>query len=373
MVYRELFGTESISRLGFGCMRLPVNEKNGAVRVYDEKAIPLIRSAYEKGINYFDTAWTYCGGDSERAMGAALKPFRNKVKISTKLPMWEVKTADDFWLFLKQSLSRLDTDYIDYYHFHSVNQAFWNTIQRLDFIGLAQKAQKMGCIKHISFSFHDQPALLKEITDSGVFDSVLCQNNILFTLNEDAIRYAKQKGLGVFIMGPLCGGTLASAGNSFGEIFNTTASPVEIGLKFVWGNPNVDCLLSGMQTEEELCENARYSQQFNAIAMEEWNELKQCAEGTKRLLEIYCTDCQYCFVCPHNIRPSHIFKMYSNLTTWKLEESAKKAYDILCRDEWWYGAHPDLCTNCGRCVKKCPQGLLIPHLLKKSIAKLKTL
>ncbi len=372
MVYKKIHG-EEVSRLGFGSMRLPMVEKYGKMRVDDEKSVLLLRRAYEMGINYFDTAWTYCNEDGERALGYALKPFRSKVYLSTKLPMWNVKKPDDYWVYLEKALKNLDTDYIDFYHFHSVNKSFWDKIIEYKFLDFAQKAKAQGLIRHISFSFHDKPELLKEIVDQQIFETVVCQYNLLNTINEDAIAYAKERGLGVFIMGPLAGGNITLADKNFMQKFETDiTSPAELGLKFVWGNKNIDCLLSGIDSLKVLEENIQYESRPD-LDENQWSSIRQTAENVSDLLEIYCTDCQYCFVCPRNIRPANIFKQYNSWKTWGLKDAALKAYNVMLTNEWWYGNRPDLCTGCGACMKKCPQKLNIPQLLKKVTAEFEQL
>jgi predicted aldo/keto reductase-like oxidoreductase len=374
MIYSKITNSEiNISKLGFGCMRLPTIEDKGKVRVDDEISVPLLHRAYELGINYFDTAWTYCGEDGERAVGHALKPFRDKVYISTKLPMWYVKKPEDFWFYLEAQMKRLDSSYIDFYHFHSVNKEFWKTINDLKLIEAAQKAKQQGMIRHICLSYHDKPELLEEIIRTQAFETVLCQYNLLNLINEEVMGFAKKSGMGVFVMGPLAGGNISLANSSFLEKFGNVEveSPTELGLKFVLGSPYVDCALSGMRSIEELEENVKLVE--TPLEAKQWQKIRQSAEKISKLLKVYCTDCQYCFVCPKNIRPAHVFRMYNNWKVWGLEQAAKQAYTVLNKDEWWFGNKPEECINCGACVKMCPQKLDIPALLEKVDSEFKEL
>jgi predicted aldo/keto reductase-like oxidoreductase len=213
MKYRDFGKTGlKISQIGFGCMRLPEIERDGQRVVDEEKAIPMLRRGYELGINYFDTAVGYNNGQSQYVVGRALKPFRDKVMISTKLPLGMVNETDDFKRVLFQSLERIDTSYIDFYHFHGINKRdFDEKIVPLKLMDEARKAIDEGLIRHISFSFHDDPNNMKYIIDRGeIFASVLMQYNLLDRSNEEVLAYAHEKGLGTVIMGPVAGGRLAA-------------------------------------------------------------------------------------------------------------------------------------------------------------------
>lgn len=208
MKYRKMGKTGiEISALGFGCMRLPEYEKDGKWYIDNDLAIPMLRKAYEYGVNYFDTAYYYCHSNSERTLGQAVKPFRDKVYLSTKIPLEEVHSKEDFWGLLKTSLARLDTDYIDFYHFWALNKnRFDEVVLKYGLIDEAMEAKRQGLIRHLSFSFHDDPKVIKYIIDTGkVFSSMLVQYNLLDRKNEEMINYAHDQGLGVVIMGPVGG------------------------------------------------------------------------------------------------------------------------------------------------------------------------
>ena len=208
MTYR-MFGEtgEKISSLGFGCMRLPEVEQDGVWSIDDEKAIPMLQKAYELGVNYFDTAPYYCHSNSEITVGKALKPVRDKVMISTKISTDDIKETADYRRLLERSLKKLDTPYIDFYHFWGINKnCFDNVILKYNLLHEAQKAKDEGLIRHISFSFHDEPQVIRYIIDTaeqkGVkLETLLLQYNLLDRVNEDMIAYAASKGLGVVAMG----------------------------------------------------------------------------------------------------------------------------------------------------------------------------
>ena len=204
MKYRKFGNTgKMISALGFGCMRLPEYQKDGKWFIDEDKAIPMLREAYRQGVNYFDTAFYYCNENSQYAVGKSLKPIkREDVMISTKIPLGNVNEAADFSRLLDIQLKRLDTPYIDFYHFHGINKgSFDDKIIRLNLIDEARRAIDRGQIKHMSFSFHGNPADMRYIIEKGeIFSSVLLQYNLLDRGNEEAIAYLAEKGIGVVVM-----------------------------------------------------------------------------------------------------------------------------------------------------------------------------
>ncbi|NLD87829.1 MAG: 4Fe-4S binding protein [Clostridiales bacterium] len=375
MIYRD-FGNSGarVSSLGFGCMRFPMIGEGDAARVDDSLVTPMIKRAYELGVNYFDTAWGYCNSDSQRALGVAVKGFRDKIYISTKLPMWSVKKADDFWYFLKESLKRLDMDYIDFYHFHSMNREHWEqVVLPFKLIDLAEQAKAKGMIRHLSFSFHDKRDLMDEMVDTGAFTSLLCQYNLIDRSNEEGMAYASSKGVGITVMGPVGGGNLALGGKDFLAKFDVPAeSGAELAIKFVLGNPSVSIALSGMTSLEMVEENVRHSEAARVITREDWEKLTKNTDELKALASNYCSGCNYCDVCPKGIKPSEVFDAYNRYKVWGLNEVAKRRYSRFGTSEN-HTAHPDLCISCGACARKCPQRLDIPTELKKMTAELKAL
>lgn len=371
MVYREFGKTGlKVSALGFGCMRLPRNPEG---KIDEDLSIQIISKAYDAGINYFDNAWGYAGGRSELILGKALEDVREKVFYSSKVPVWSLKEPEDFWKCLTESLERLRTDYIDFYHFHAVDSVNWKTTLDMKLLEKAEKAKSMGICKHLSFSFHDDPALMKEIIDTGIFSSVLCQYNLIDRTNEEMMQYAKEKGLGVAVMGPLGGGNIIKGGVDFTKKFNTRAeTAAELAFRFVWGNPAVSIAFSGMNSAEQLEDNLKYAESANDISSNEWEYLKKGSEELIKLSDLYCTACGYCEVCPHGIKPAFTFEAYNLLNVWNLADIAKIRYGEF--DEYpWHGNHPDNCTKCGACSARCPQKISIPDELERVVGILKAL
>jgi len=366
MIYRDFGNTGMrLSILGFGCMRLPMKRVNEAQAVNDELAIPLLQRAVELGINFFDTAWFYCGGDSQRAVGAALQKVRDKVYISTKLPLFLVHKPEDFSDFLERSLEQMGLEYLDFNHFHAMTYRTWKEkILPLKLIDQAEKAKSKGLIRHLSFSFHGDADKMSELIDTGAFSSVLGQYNLVDRRNEAVFAYAKSKGLGTSVMGPLMGGSLTDGGKAFLERMESEASSAaEMGLRFVWGLPAVDIALSGMSTLTQLEENVRYAAGAELILPEERQAIIDRSRELEKLNDLYCTGCNYCDVCPQKIQPGRIFQMYLQHHVWGLDETVRTR--LLDTGPYSMKADPCACTQCGACAERCPQKIDIPAELQR--------
>ncbi|NMB96454.1 MAG: aldo/keto reductase [Clostridiaceae bacterium] len=367
MEYRKFGNTGvEISALGFGAMRLPGEEKDGQYIIDEETSIKTIHRAFELGVNYIDTAYGYCGGRSENVVGQALKGYRDKIFFSTKMPTWNVKQQGDYRRLLEEQLKKLDVDYIDFYHFHALGKASWeNVVLKYDLVKEAYKAKSEGLIKHISFSFHDKPEVMMQLIDTGIFETVLCQYNLLDRANEEAIAYARSKGLGVVIMGPVGGGRLASPSEIItGAMEGKAKSTPEVALRFVLGNPNVSCALSGMSTMDMVEENTLVASIKEPLSTEEWERINDTFEKTKKLADLYCTGCEYCLPCPKGINIPKVFSIMNYHKVYGLTDYAKEQYENVGKKEG-FGSYLEDCIECGQCEKKCPQFIKIREQLKR--------
>jgi predicted aldo/keto reductase-like oxidoreductase len=372
MQYKE-FGKTGIkmSALGFGAMRLPM--KDGGKIVDDEKAVPIIQRAFELGVNYIDTAPYYCEKLSEVTVGKALKGWRDKVYLSTKNPIEDASGAN--WLVrLESSLKKLDVDYIDFYHMWGISlEAFKEKINVPDGpMEAALKAKADGLIKHISFSFHDKAENFAEIVDSGYFESVLMQYNLLDRSNEKNIDYAHEKGLGVVIMGPVGGGRLGAPSPVIAELLKEKSqSSAETALRFVLSNPHVNIALSGMGSLEMVEENVEVASREAHLTEEEKKSVMEMMGEHKKLAELYCTGCNYCQPCPKEINIPHLFGLMNYHKVYGLTEYAKNEYKSLINGTAWVKTKlANDCIKCGQCEKKCPQKLSIIKQLAETHAAL---
>lgn len=366
MIYRKFGSTgKEISSLGFGCMRLPEYEKDGQWFIDEEKAIPILHHAYENGVNYFDTAPYYLHSNSEATVGKAVKDFRDKIMLSTKIPLEEVNTASDYRKVLEKSLKKMDTDYIDFYHFWGINkESFDTTIMGKNVLEEAVKAKEEGLIRHISFSFHDKAEHIRHIIDTaGVMETMLVQYNLLDRSNEEMIAYAASKGLGVVVMGPVGGGRLAAPTDLYAKLTGKPSiATYELAFKFVLGNPGVSCALSGMQTMEMVDKNLAIAGEGEPLTAEEWTQLTDSIDQLKKFNDLYCTGCEYCQPCPVGIRIPHIFNMFTYHNVYGLTDHAR--YEMKKYLEEGGKTIKD-CSDCGKCERKCPQNLEIRKNLKR--------
>ena len=372
----KTFGNTGIkmSALGFGAMRLPMDETGDKVD-YD-KATPIIHGAFEAGINYIDTAPGYCNEDSEVAVGKALKGWRDKVYLATKNPIKDA-SGDNWRKRLEGSLNKLDVDYIDFYHMWGINLESFR--EKIDVpngpIEAAMKALDEGLIKYLSFSFHDKAENMIPIIDSGYFSSVLVQYNLLDRSNEESIAYADKKGLGVVAMGPVGGGRLGAPSKKLQDMLDFDIhSTAEMALRFVLANPNIHIALSGMENSVMVDENVKVASIKGPLSKVEEEQVNRMVAENKKLSELYCTGCNYCLPCPEKVNIPKVFELMNYHKVYGLTDFAKKEYLTLDiplddrRPEWLreQGFNTAKCIKCGACVNKCPQNIKIIEQLLES-------
>ena len=364
--------------LGFGAMRLPTL-KVGEQAINHEEAIKIIRQGIDSGINYVDTAYNYHDYEAEIVVGKALKDdYREKVTMVTKCPIWDDKKytkQEDFTKFLNHSLEKLDLEYLDIYLLHAINKKRWDEkVLPLKIIEEGMKAKKAGKIKHLGFSFHDKPEVLKEILehpDSKYFDVMLIQYNLLDKQYEEMIQLAVDKGLGVAVMGPVAGGRLAGAPPKDMSHLLTEGRTnyADLALRFVWSNPNISVALSGMGTEGMVTDNISIANSKNIkLTAKEIKNTEEIIKVFKEKTDIICTNCKYCEPCPSEVAISFIFQSLIYSQVYGDEERGKLYYSKIGEENWPPGKQADACTECGECEPKCPQKIPIIEQLKKAHA-----
>ncbi len=373
MKYRK-FGEMDFepSALGFGAMRLPTEDDDRS-NIKEEEAIEMIRYAIDNGVNYVDTAWPYHGEESERLVGKALKDgYREKVKVATKLPSWDIEDEDDPDKFLNEQLDKLGVDCIDFYLLHALSRKHWDNYLDLDmdiFEWLEEKKEE-GKIGHIGFSFHDDLDMFKEIVDSYDWDFCQIQYNYLdqeFQAGREGLKYAASQGLGVIIMEPLRGGKLAKEPpESIKEIWDRSDrdwSPVEWALRWLWNQPEVSLVLSGMSTMEQVKENVEIASDsgIDTISDEELEIVDEVAKKYREISPVECTGCNYCMPCPNGVSITHNFKLYNQAEIYdEYEENREKYMERLDEEK-----RASACVRCGQCEEACPQNLPIMDLLEE--------
>jgi predicted aldo/keto reductase-like oxidoreductase len=373
MLYRELGSTNmKTSILGFGCMRLPI--LNGQYDKVDfSNAIPLIREAIDKGVNYLDTAYPYHNGQSEKVIAEALKEgYREKVFIADKLPSWLIQKREDMDYYLHEQLKRLQTEQIDFYLLHSIKEDNWASLKSLDVLEFLDEAVADGRIKYTGFSFHGELELFFDVIDSYDWDICQVQYNIVdknYQAGIEGIRYASGKGVGVIIMEPLRGGTLVKAVpievQHIWDQAPIKRSPAEWAFKYLWDLEDIDIVLSGMNSYEDLEENLKIAENgySNTLLQEEKDIIKEVRAAYKERIEVDCNQCGYCMPCPSGVNIPGNFQQLNYAHMFQdIENSRMNYYMLLNEDE-----RATNCSECGECEKLCPQMVPIQKTLKKVI------
>jgi predicted aldo/keto reductase-like oxidoreductase len=341
-------------------MRMP---KGADGKMDRPRCISMIRNAIDNGINYIDTAFNYHGGESESVVGEALQNgYREKTYLASKLPVWMVQSEDDFDRLLSTQLERLQTDHIDFYLLHALSLDRWkNTVLKYNLLDKMAQAKRDGRIRHIGFSFHDTNAAFHEILDGyGGWDFCQIQYNYVDTDNQagqEGLHAAAAKGLGVVIMEPLLGGRLANAPDRVKACLPQDRSPGEAALDFLWTQPEVSLLLSGMSDETQVAENMMYASraEVGMLPVEEFIKYGKAKAVFDHMALVHCTGCAYCMPCPFGVEIPTVFSCY-NRTVADGEKKAWAAYEPV-------QGKADLCRSCGKCEKVCPQHIEIRKVL----------
>ena len=377
MIYRTVpKNGDKLSILGFGAMRLPLNEDQ---TVNEEAAIAQMRKAIDAGVNYLDTAWPYHGGNSEVILGKALKDgYREKVKIADKLPVWLCNNREDMDNILNRQLEKLGVETIDYYLLHALEGESWDRIESLGVISFLEDAKAAGKIASIGFSFHGTNEDFNRIVDG--YDWTFCQiqYNFLDTQNQAGtagLKYAAAKNMAVIIMEPLRGGNLSRPEappqvQAMWDTAETKRSPVEWALRWVWNAPEVTVVLSGMNLDEHIEQNLAIASQAeaNSLTESELTLVEQVADKYRQLMPVECTGCQYCMPCPAGVNIPGCFEHYN---TGKMFEEPQPMtqfrYAVFNGFISGKETQGSLCVECGDCLDHCPQHIQIPDRLKEVV------
>ncbi|MBP5628068.1 aldo/keto reductase [bacterium] len=355
-----------VSLLGYGLMRLPLKDRKNQAEIDKEKAQELIDKAMAGGVNYYDTAWVYHQGMSERFAGEALKKYpRESYNLADKMPVWEVKSIDDAKRIFQEQLDRCQAEYFDFYLMHSLNGGAWPNVRDNGALEYARQMKKEGKVKNLGFSFHGDNKDLAVIADFGGWDFAQIQLNYF-----DWDDYSKEQyeiltshGIPVVVMEPLKGGELANLRPKTLEMLtnarpNTTAA--QWAFEFIASLPNVLTILSGMTYMEHVEENLKTFSPIEPLSDEGKELLAKVKEFMKEEGKIPCTTCRYCTPCPVGVVIPDIFKMYNNYRSSLVKWMSQREYFQLAKE-----SRADACVECGACLKKCPQKINIPEELKR--------
>lgn len=366
MQYRIDKKGDKISVLGFGIMRIP--RINGTREIDYDKSKEMIDYAYANGINYYDTAYSYDGGKNEEVLGQAVEPFRDKIKIATKLPVYGCRKNEQFDNFFNKSLSRLRTDYVDYYMLHSlIDYEQYTFLKNLGIEKWMNDKKESGQVKSMGFSFHGKCEDFKKIIDSYDWDFCQIQYNywdIYYQAGREGLLYAASKGIPVIVMEPLRGGAIIDkqpqeALDIFKEI-DAKRTMASWGLKWVFNHEQVLTVLSGMSTMEQLVENIEIADNtmINSLIQDESNAYERARLSVIKLQQIACTGCGYCMPCPYGVDIPACFSVYNEVKVFKVKGKRVKYISTIGGLSKNAG-FASKCVKCGACESKCPQNLKI--------------
>lgn len=374
MQYRTDRKGNQLSILGYGCMRFT---KNGS-EVDLDKAEKELMYAIQNGVNYLDTAYVYAGNEVAVGRILAKNNCRKDIYLATKLPHYLIRSAAGAEKKFQEELTRLQTDYIDFYLMHMLNDVkTWEKLVGLGIKEWIQEKKASGQIRSIGFSYHGNTENFKRLLDAYDWDFCQIQYNYLdehTQAGRAGLQYAGEKGIPVMIMEPLRGGRLVNNlpqdAVKLIQEDGTFSTPAEMGLRWLWNQPQVTCVLSGMNSLEMVKENIRIAEtaQIGEFGEKQLAMIEQVKVEIKKKMKVGCTGCGYCMPCPQGVDIPMAFHCY-NVKYSEGKKSGKWEYlqSTAMRRET---SSASQCVGCGKCEKRCPQGISIREKLKEAAGEL---
>ena len=376
MIYNTLGKTGlEVSRLGFGTMRLPTKTNNADID--EAEASRMLKYGIENGINIIDTAYPYHSkeldgnGNSEKFVGEFLNEnsLREEILLQTKSPSWLMEKKTDFEYYLDIQLEKLKTDYIDIYLLHSLTEPDWFKVRDLEVLDFLDDCLSSGKVKHVGFSSHIEVDYLIEILDEyPKWEVVLTQMNYLDEYYQSGVMgldYLKDVNVGSMIMEPLRGGRLVNnIPSEVQDLWNqaeTKRTPVEWAFQYLWNRDDVDCVLSGMTTFEQVKENIELASKIDKISDNDQELIREVARTYRTFLGNRCTRCGYCMPCPHGVDIINCLTEYNIAHMMGDPKASAMQYFSLIDDD----SRADSCIDCKECIPFCTQMLDIPAELEK--------
>ena len=374
MQYRRDQKGNELSILGYGCMRF--TKKYG--RIVFQKAEQEVMMAIRHGVNYLDTAYIYPG--SEECLGKILvkNHCREQVNIATKLPHYLIKSREGLEKTFQEQLKRLQTDYIDYYLMHMLTDiATWERLKDLGIEEWIREKLASGQIRNIGFSYHGNTDMFRQLVDAYPWNFCQIQYNYMdenTQAGRAGLRYAASKGLPVIIMEPLRGGRLVNLLPQEAKklIEQSGRTAAEWAFRWLWDQPEVTAVLSGMNSREMVKENITGAGKARAGMMteEDFALIEQVKSEIGRKVKIGCTGCGYCMPCPHGVDIPTCVRSYNMRYTENRFNGLREYF--MCTTMKKNGCNASLCKKCGKCEKHCPQGLPIRQDLELVVKELET-
>lgn len=369
MQYRKFGKTgDEVSVLGFGCMRFPLLDDDSK-HIDEVKSSAMLQYALDHGVTYYDTAYPYHGGASEVFVGKFFKKTgaRDQVKIATKLPCWMVEKSDDFDRLLDEQLDRLQTGYIDYYLLHALNKDSWTKVHDLGVLEWAEQKQAEGKIRHLGFSFHDDHETFIKIIDAYDWDFCQIQYNYIDIENQagmKGLQYAGSKGIAVVVMEPILGGRLVNPPTEVQALWDQAPikrSAADWALQWLWDQPEVTVVLSGMSAMEHVVENVKSADmaKVDLFSTAEKALVMNVREKYQALSPIPCTDCKYCLPCEVDLQIPRLFSMFNNARMYNTLDETREHYARMEPEK-----RAESCIECRQCEEKCPQHIVISEMMQ---------
>lgn len=377
MQYRKDKKGNDLSILGYGCMRFT---RNGT-KIDLDKAEKELLQAIDSGVNYLDTAYIYPG--SEAALGEILKRtgYRDKVYLATKLPHYMIKSIEGVEKTFQEELKRLQTNHIDYYLMHMLNDVkTWDSLVKMGITEWIQNKLAAGEIRNVGFSFHGSSDAFIAVADAYDWDFCQIQYNYIDEFSQagkKGLQHAASRGIPVIIMEPLRGGRLVNLLPESAKAIiaqdQKHRSAAELAFRWLWNQPEVTCILSGMNSIEMVEENVRTASQVCIGEFDDYDNqlIEKVKAEIKKNIKVECTGCGYCMPCPAGVDIPETFHCYNTIYT----ENKKTAVEEYTRATA-YRKHPSgasQCVKCGKCEQHCPQGIPIRDKLAEASKELETL
>ena len=363
MQYRNDRHGTSLSILGFGCMRF--QRRRGSIDFAEAERE--ILSAIGQGVNYFDTAYIYPG--SEELLGAVLEKnrCREQVYIATKLPHYLIRKGEDIERLFQEQLRRLRTDHVDYYLMHMLpDMTTWERLKGLGVEEWLREKQAAGIIRNVGFSYHGSTNAFQALLEAWDWDFCQIQYNYIdehTQAGRRGLQAAAARGIPVVVMEPLRGGRLVNAlppkALKAFEGYAPRRSPAEWGLRWLWDQPEVTVVLSGMNTMEMVAENCRVASQVRPGELGEGERalLERVKGAINEKIKVGCTGCGYCMPCPKGVDIPGCFRCYNARYTEGFYTGMKEYF--MCTTLRGQHSNAARCVKCGRCETRCPQGIQI--------------
>ena len=368
MQYRlDKYGN-SLSILGYGCMRF--QRKQGKIDL--DMAEKQILAAYRSGVNYYDTAYIYPGNEVAVGEIFARNGIRDKVYIATKLPHYLIKNRQTMDKLFREQLRRLQTDYIDYYLMHMLTDtATWKRLEAMGIREWIEEKKASGEIRQVGFSYHGNTETFCGLVDAYDWDFCQIQYNYMdehTQAGRRGLNHAHAKGLPVIIMEPLRGGRLVSqlpekAKKLFAE-HPAGYTPAQWAFRWLWEQPEVTVVLSGMNTDEMVADNIQTAStvQIGEFGPSEKDLLAQVVKVFHEKVKVGCTGCGYCMPCPRGVDIPGTFNAYNRRYQDGWFQALREYF--MCTTLRKNSAAASQCIGCGKCEKHCPQGLPIRQHLQ---------